>query len=288
MLKTRIIGVLVIKDGIVVQSIGFNKYLPVGKPEIAVEYFNKWGIDEIAILDISATPAGRAPEYQKLKHYSRYCHVPLAVGGGISKLEDIENLVRSGADKVIINSAFHDNHKLIKQGSEEFGNQCMIVSIDATVKKGKYTVCTHSGTVDTGLSPAEVAVRVEDNGAGEIFLNSIDNDGMKCGYDLRLLESVIDAVEIPVIICGGACSPEHLMKGIYSGASAVAVANFFHFTEHSIILQKTLLKIKNAGVRLDTYAEYENIQLGEDGRCVKMPDKQLESLRFTYIPEEKI
>lgn len=288
MLKTRIIGVLVVRNGVVVQSIGFKNYLPVGRPSIAVEYLNKWGIDEIALSDISATPNGNSPDYQKLKEYSKYCHVPLSVGGGIKKLQDIEKLIRSGADKVIINSAFYENPQLVTEGSEEFGDQCIIVSLDAHKENGKYEVFTESGENPTGKTPAELAKLAEDCGAGEILLNSIDHDGMKDGYDLALLETVRDAVNIPVIICGGAGCPQHLFDAIKRKVSAVAAANFFHFTEHSVILAKTFLTMKNSNVRLDTYAEYQENQIGPDGRVIKMDDKILEKLRFEYVPEEII
>jgi len=289
MLKIRVIGVLILKNELVVQSIGFKRYLPVGRPDIAVEYLNKWGIDEIAILDITSGPAGTSPAYWKLKEYSKCCHVPLSVGGGVKTLSDIESLIRSGADKVIINTAFHKTPDLITRGAEKFGNQCMVVSIDACrTGKDSYEVYIASGQTNTGKTPVETAIEAQKAGAGEILLNSIDNDGMKKGYDSALLHSVVKAVDIPVIICGGAHLPIHMIEGIRHGASAVAAANFFHYTEHSVMMHKTVIKSNGFDIRTDTYAGYRMDQVGCDGRNRKMNDCMLEELRFEYVPEERI
>ena len=289
MLKVRLIGVVIIRDGLVVQSIGYKKYLPVGRPEIAIEYLSRWDIDEILLLDISASLNNTPPDHSKLKSYSARCHVPLAVGGGIKNISHIEKLIRSGADKVVINSAFFDNPSLVSAGAKEFGSQCIITSLDA--RKNNfcgYDVVTHSGRKITGLSPVEAAKKALDHGTGEILLTSVDNDGMKCGYDLKLLEAVINDVKTPVIICGGASCPEHLDAAVESGASAVAAANFFHFTEHSVILNKSWLNKRNSNIRSESPAKYTEDQIGIDGRVIKLDDAVLDRLRFEYIPEEKI
>lgn len=289
MLKTRVIGVIIVKDGISVQSIGFKRYLPIGIPEIAIEYLNRWGIDEIVLLDIDATNENRRPNYQKIQDYAKYCQVPLTIGGGIKDIDDIKRIIRSGADKVVINTEFVRNPDIIRQGATLFGNQCIVVSIDAKrSSSGIYEVFTHSGTQSTGLTPGEMARIAEDNNAGEIFLTSIDQDGSKRGYDLELIRSVVNEVKIPVIVCGGAGQPEHMRKAMEIPVPAVAAANFFNYTEHSVILAKSFLMKRRCEVRLDSYVTYKTIDFGTDGRPKKREDSILENLRFVTIPEEQI
>jgi cyclase len=288
-LKTRIIGVLVVKGGTVVQSVRFHRYLPVGAAPISVEYLNRWGIDEIVILDIDATPMSRPPDYEKIQECSRYCQVPLAVGGGIRSVSHIEKLIRSGADKVVINSAAVTNPRLMTEGTKLFGNQCMIASIDAKcVGDREYEVFIHSGKVSTGYSPRDFARIAEQHGAGEILLNSIDRDGSKLGYDLELIRQVVDAVNIPMIVCGGVSHPRHFLEPMDLGVSAVAAANFFHYTEHSVIVAKGFLARGARRLRSDMYTTYEGHDFDENGRASKVSDSILEGLRFEYIPEEVI
>src|SRR3989338_1647481 len=289
MLKTRIVGVLIVKGGIVVQSINFRRYLPVGIPGIAVEYLNNWGIDEIVLLDIDATPERRRPRYDKIIEYSKYCHVPFAVGGGITDISDIEKLIRSGADKVVINTAAVNGPSLITQGARLFGNQCIVVSIDVRrIKSGRYEVFTHSGTEPTGYSPRDFAKIVEQHGAGEILLTSIDRDGCKQGYDLDMVKQVVNAVNIPIIVCGGVGEPKHFCEAMDLNVSAVAAGNFFHYIEHSVILAKNFVKSAGFDVRLDTYTTYEDFKFDEGGRAKVDDDPILDKLRFEYIPEEVI
>lgn len=289
MLKTRVIGVLVVKDDIVVQSTDFRRYLPVGVPSIAVEYLNRWGIDEIVLLDIHATLENRQPKFDKIAEYSRHGQVPFAVGGGVTDIRDIERIIRSGADKVVLNTAAVSDPSLIAEGARRYGNQCIVVSIDARrAGHDRYEVFTHSGRQPTGYSPAEFARKAEQHGAGEILLTSIDRDGSKRGYDPELVTPVVSAVRIPVIVCGGVGCPTHLMEGIRFGASAVAAANFFHYTEHSVAVAKRFLKSMGANVRLDTLITYDGFESDGDGRITKADDAVLDKLRFEYIPEEVI
>ena len=289
MLKTRIIAVLVVRQGIVVQSIGFARYLPVGVPAIAVEYLNRWGIDEIILVDIDATRRGRGPDHAMIERCAVECHVPLTCGGGIRTLEDIESLVRSGADKVAINAAAVLSPNLISQGAGLFGNQCIVVSIDARkIDDRRYEAFIHSGTQSTGKSPIDIAKMAEQMGAGEILLNSIDRDGSGRGYDPELIGQVMKAVKIPVIACGGVGHPGHLLEGMKLGVHAVAAANFFHYSEHSVITAKRVLQAAGMPVRLDSHADYAGADFDESGRIRKRPDEVLEKQRFEYIPEEVI
>ena len=289
MLKPRIIGILVVRKSIVVQSIAFSRYLPLGKPEIALDYLNQWGIDEITLLEIDASHEKRKPCFELVKSLSKYCQVPLAVGGGISELSDIERLINCGADKIVLNTALSLNPGLLTKGAELFGAQAIVASIDAkNIDSGKYEVFLDSGRIPTGLSPVELAKRAEACGAGEILLNSIDRDGSKNGYDIELIRQVDAATSIPVIVCGGAGHPGHFAEGIKAGAAAVAAANFLHFIEHSVIAYKNFLKLNSCNIRLDSYATYDGFGYDFDGRVSKIDDKILDKLRFEYIPEEVI
>lgn len=289
MLKKRIVGVLIVKGGLVVQSIGFRRYLPVGVPTIAVEYLNRWGIDEIILLDIDATKEQRHPDVSSIPGYARQCQVPLTIGGGIKAIADIERIIRAGADKVVVNSAMADNVGLITEGARLFGSQCMVVSIDARCRGGEqYEAYSHGGSHPLGISPAELARRAEEAGAGEIFLNSIDRDGAKNGYDLELIREVSESVHIPVIVAGGAGHPKHFLAAFPFKVAAVAAANFFHYTETSVIVAKAFMQAAGCHLRLDSHATFDGFGFDDDGRATKLNDAILEKLRFEYIPEEVI
>ncbi|MBZ0104032.1 MAG: imidazole glycerol phosphate synthase cyclase subunit [Sulfuricella denitrificans] len=289
MLKTRIVGVLIIKNGIVVQSLQFNRYLPVGRVAIAVEYLNRWGIDDIVLLDMDATPQGRSPNFEKIREYSRFCQVPLTVGGGVRSVKDMENLLHAGADRIALNASAIANPQLISEGARLFGKQCMVISIDVRRKTdGNYEVFSHSGTRPTGQSPEILARQLENLGAGEILLTSIDNDGMKQGFDLELVSRVAEAVDIPLVACGGAGHPGHLLEVCKLGVSGVAAGNFYHYTEHSVIVAKSYLHAAGINVRLDSFVTYDDCHFDSDGRVARISDETLEKLRFKAVPEEVI
>lgn len=290
MLKRRIIANLVVRDGIVVQSIGFRRYLPVGKPEIAVEFLNAWGIDEIIIADISAGAERRGPNLQVISSLSKKCFVPVTVAGGIRSVEMMRQLVRCGADKIAINTAAVENPALIAAGAKVLGSQCIVVSIDVRKNgEGKYEVFTRGGRRATGLNPVEFAQTCEQLGAGEIIINSIDHDGSKKGYDLSLIASVSDAVSIPVIALGGAGHHQHFVDVLTTGrATAAAAGNFFHFCEQSVVLTKEFLTRNQVNVRHDAYAQYADFLFDSDGRIKRKSDDELQRLRFTFLPKEVI
>ncbi len=290
MLKPRLIACLPMKNNIVVQSIGFQKYLPVGDPAIAIEFLNQWGIDEIILLDIDATREKRGPNFELVKRISRKCFVPLTVGGGIRTLEDIRKLIRYGADKVSLNSAAVENPELVSRAAAVFGNQCIIVSLDVgRGSTGKQEVFIRGGTTATGVDPREMALRMEHGGAGEIFLTSMERDGTGQGYDLELIQRVSDGVNVPVIACGGVGHPQHFIDGFLLGkATACAAGNFFHFTEHSPITTKSFLLQKGINIRLDTNAHYNDSNFDMQGRIAKKDDSYLEKIRFEYFPQEVI
>jgi cyclase len=251
MLKKRLVVCLLIRDGLIVQSIGFKRYLPIGRPRFPIEFVVKWDVDEIVLLDMSATPGGRTPDNGLLEQLSRSCFVPLTVGGGIKSVDDVRRITRVGADKAAINTHAVERPRLVSEIADIFGSQCVVVSIDCRREQdGSYQVYTHSGSRPTGLRPDDWARQVEALGAGEIFLNSIDRDGSKQGYDLELIRRVSDSVSIPVVACGGVGNYADFAPGVLEGgASAVAAANIFHFIEHSTIVAKAhLLRSGRAAV----------------------------------------
>jgi cyclase len=289
MLKKRVIAVLLVKHGVVVQSIGFRRYLPVGRPEIAVEFLNQWGIDEIVLLDLDAARERRLFPVELMRSVSRYGFVPFAVGGGIRSVDDMKRLIQSGADKIVINAAAVSTPEVIVQGAATFGRQCVVVSIDARRVNGRYQAFTDSGRAEAGLTPGELARRSAENGAGEILINSIDRDGGREGFDLELAREVGAAVDIPVILCGGAGHAAHLAEGLAEErVSAVAAANFFHYTEHSVAVAKAYLERHGRRVRLETYADYRDAAFDAELRVERKSDEVLGELLFEYHPKETI
>lgn len=288
MLKKRLVASLTVKNGIVVQSIKFKRFLPVGNPLVATQFLNQWGIDEIAVLDIDATPNQSPPNFELIKKISRQIFVPLSVGGGIKNIDHVRQLIKGGADKVIINSATFDNPELISQSAKIIGAQSIVASIDVKKKRGKWKVFARSGKTATGFNPITWAKQIESFGAGEILLRSIDKDGSKSGFDLELIRQIVRNISIPVIAAGGAGKPSHFLDAIGAGASAVSAGNYFHFTEHSPILVKAYLKSKGVNVRLDTHAKYANAKIDSQGRLLKSTDAYLENLKFQIIKPEVI
>ncbi|ODS33751.1 MAG: imidazole glycerol phosphate synthase subunit HisF [Candidatus Scalindua rubra] len=285
MLKKRLLASLIVSNGIVVQSIGFKKYLPVGRPHIAVEYLNYWGIDEIVLLDINATLEKREPDYDCILECAKYCFVPLTVGGGIRTVNQIRNVLSAGADKVSINSVFLENPDFISEAAAIFGEQCIVVSID--VYGG--SVYSYKDKKTLNQSPVIFARKAEQCGAGEIFLNSVDRDGSKMGYDLDLIHIVTESVNIPVVACGGAGHPAHFHKALLvENLSGVAAGNYFHFTEHSVIVTKAYLESQKVSTRLNTYADYRDNNIDVNGRRTRKSDEVLQSLRFKDYPQEVI
>lgn len=276
MLKKRLVACLLLREGLIVQSFGFNRYLPLGKPKFAVEFLVKWDVDEIVLLDMSASGRGRRPDTGLLEMLSDYCYVPLTVGGGIKSVDDVRQVIRAGADKVCVNTHALSTPELITAIADNFGSQCAVVSMDCRRNAaGGYEVFAEGGRVATGLSPMEWAKRSEELGAGEIFLNSIDRDGSRQGYDVELIRSVADAVGIPVICCGGVGHMEDFAEGFEAGASAVAAANIFQHMEHSTILAKAHLVASGVDVRLDSQAKYEAREFDENGRLTMLSNERL-------------
>jgi len=252
MLKNRIIPCLDVKDGRVVKGINFVDLVDAGDPVEQASIYNKNGADEICFLDITASSDKRDILLDTVKKTAECCFVPLTVGGGVRSIQDIRKLLLAGADKVSINTAAIKNPELIKESSNKFGSQCIVVAIDAKkTAENKWTVFTHGGREATELDAVEFAKLAEKNGAGEILLTSMDRDGTKEGYDIELTKKISSSLNIPVIASGGVGNLEHLKDGILNGgASAVLAASIFHFGEYSIQEAKEYLKKENVPVRL--------------------------------------
>ena len=252
MLKSRIIPCLDVKDGRVVKGINFVDLIDAGDPVEQASVYNKNGADEICFLDITASSDKRDILLDTVKKTAECCFVPLTVGGGVRSIQDIRKLLLAGADKVSINTAAIKNPELIRESSNKFGSQCIVVAIDAKkTAENKWTVFTHGGREATELDAVEFAKLAEKNGAGEILLTSMDRDGTKEGYDIELTKKISSSLNIPVIASGGVGNLEHLKDGILDGgASAVLAASIFHFGEYSIQEAKEYLKKENVPVRL--------------------------------------
>jgi cyclase len=252
MLKKRIIPCLDVKDGRVVKGINFVDLIDAGDPVEQASVYNQNGADEICFLDITASSDKRDILLDTVQKTAECCFVPLTVGGGVRSVQDIRKLLLAGADKVSINTAAIKNPDLIKESSNKFGSQCIVVAIDAKKTAGnKWTVFTHGGREPTNLDAIEFAKLAEQNGAGEILLTSMDRDGTKEGYDIDLTKKISSNLNIPVIASGGVGNLDHLKTGITEGgASAVLAASIFHFGEYSIKEAKEYLKKENVPVRL--------------------------------------
>jgi len=243
MRKTRLIAVLVVRDGQVVQSVRFKHTNVIHyDPVHAMECFNKWAVDEIVILNVSRDAESRDKFAEIVGNICSDCFVPVTVGGWITDVDYASRMLRSGADKLCLNTVFHTAPELVTRISRRYGRQCIVASIDIKrAEDGLASVYVDRGRIDTRVAPLDWARRAVELGAGEIFFNSIDHDGNRKGYDLESLQQICNGVEVPVIAFGGVFRWDHLAEGVTAGADAVAAANIFHYTEHSAKKAKKFL-----------------------------------------------
>jgi cyclase len=251
MLAKRIIPCLDVKNGRVVKGTQFVDLKDAGDPVENATAYDQQGADEIAFLDITASYEKRDILIDIVRRTAEEIFIPLTVGGGVRSLEDIRKLLKAGADKISINTAAVKDPHLIERASKRFGSQCIVIAIDAKRKGESWEVYTHGGRVPTEIDAVLWAKRVDEMGAGEILLTSMDRDGTKDGYDIELTRTISEQVGIPVIASGGVGTLEHLYEGLILGkASAVLAASIFHYREYTISQVKSFLKGKGVVVRL--------------------------------------
>jgi len=235
MLTTRIIPCLDVKDGRVVKGVNFVDLMDAGDPVEQAKLYDASGADELCFLDITASSDNRGILYDVISRVAECCFMPLTVGGGVRNIEDIRQLLLAGADKVSINTEAVKRPEFVREAAEKFGNQCIVVAMDAKAVDSAFQIFTHGGRNATGLDAVSWAKKMADYGAGEILLSSMDRDGTKIGVDLALTRAVSDAVSIPVIASGGIGTLEHFAQAVKGGhASAVLAASVFHFGTYTI------------------------------------------------------
>jgi len=250
MLTVRIIPCLDVRDGRVVKGIKFQGLRDAGSPPELAAAYEEQGADEVCMLDVSATPAGRATRLDWVREVRRNLAIPLTVGGGVGSVDDGRALLEAGADKVGINTAAVKNPLLLTEMAERFGAQCTVIAIDAAAGEGgSWEVVTLSGKNRTGIDAVKWAVEAVNRGAGEILLTSWDRDGTKSGYDLELLRAISSAVNVPIIASGGAANPMHMVEAVNAGADAVLAASIFHYGEYTVAGLKQELKQNGIEVR---------------------------------------
>lgn len=250
MLKVRVIPTLLWKQFGLVKGVGFDSWRRVGPVLPAVKVYNQREVDELALLDIVAHANGDEPDFESIEEFGQECFVPLTVGGGITKIEQVQRLLRAGADKVSVNTSSYNDSQLIGKIAKRHGVQCVVASIDVRGNAHEGWKCySHAGQQATGYEVCQWAKELESRGAGEILITSIERDGSMLGYDLALVEAVVASVGIPVIASGGAGNYQHFVDAVLqAGASAVAAASMFHFTEQTPAGAKQALA--NAGIHV--------------------------------------
>ncbi|WP_105386267.1 imidazole glycerol phosphate synthase subunit HisF [Neorhizobium alkalisoli] len=256
-LKARVIPCLDVKDGRVVKGVNFVDLIDAGDPVEAAKAYDAAGADELCFLDITASSDNRDTIFDVVARTAEHCFMPLTVGGGVRTTADIRKLLLAGADKVSINSAAVNNPDFVAEAADKFGNQCIVVSIDAKKVSGagetdRWEIFTHGGRNPTGIDAVEFAIKMVERGAGELLVTSMDRDGTKSGYDLRLTRTIADSVRAPVVASGGVGNLDDMVAGIKEGhATAVLAASIFHFGTYTVGQAKHYMAEHGVAMRLD-------------------------------------
>ena len=252
-MKARVIPCLDVKDGRVVKGVNFVDLIDAGDPVEAAIAYDAASADELCFLDITASSDNRETIFDVVARTAEHCFMPVTVGGGVRAVEDVRKLLLAGADKVSINTAAVKDPEFVARAADKFGNQCIVVAIDAkSVGAGRWEIFTHGGRQPTGIDAIDFARKVTDLGAGEILLTSMDRDGTKSGFDIALTRAIADAVRVPVIASGGVGTLDHLVEGVRdAGATGVLAASIFHFGTYTIAEAKAHMAAAGIPVRLD-------------------------------------
>lgn len=254
MLKKRLIPILLLNNGRCVKGAQFKNFIDTGHPVTAARVYDAQTVDELVFLDISASSEKRDILFDIVSQVAEECFMPLTVGGGVRTMEDISKLLRAGADKVSINTYAIENPDFLKKAAQEFGRANIVAAIDVRLVNGRYEAFTRGGEKSSGLEAIEWAKKATELGAGEILLTSIDREGTRKGYDLDLLRQISEAIDVPIVANGGVGTLQHLVDGIkIGGASAVAAASIFHFTDQSPIKARSFMKEAGLDVRVDNF-----------------------------------
>ncbi len=289
MLKRRVAAALLVSRGLVVQSLGFSRRLPVGRPEIAAEFLDRWGVDELVLLDLDASREGRHVSTELVARVAAASNVPLAVGGGIRELAEVDALLRAGADKVCVNHAARERPELITEIARRFGDQCVVAAVDVARVDGAHAVWCHVRRRALDVDLAAHLRALAALGAGEILVQATHEDGSGRGFDVALAQEASAAVGVPVLVLGGAGRASHFEEVLLQSGAACAVAgNYFHFTEHSVTTTKALAARRGLPVRVDTAARYADSAFDADGRLEKRADDALDAMLHVRIPKEII
>lgn len=261
-LKTRIIPCLDVKDGRVVKGVNFVDLIDAGDPVEAAIAYDAAGADELCFLDITASHEDRATIFDVVSRTAEHCFMPVTVGGGVRTTEDIRKLLLSGADKVSINTAAVNDPDFVARAADKFGDQCIVVSVDAKRVEDHWEIFTHGGRTATGIDAVQFAIDSVARGAGELLVTSMDRDGTKSGFDLELTRTIADAVHVPVVASGGVGTLDDLVDGVTKGhASAVLAASIFHFGTFTVQQAKDYMAANGVAVRQDNDASWT--QLGQ-------------------------
>lgn len=286
MLKKRIIGAVISKNGIAVQSFNFKKYLPIGGVGVALEYLDNWGIDEIILVDIDATRKGKTDVLNNLKSYVKNCFVPLTYGGGLHNMSDVHLAFNNGADKVSFNQAFIHKPDIVEQTAAQFGTQGVVASIDFIENEDRLVLYDYVAQKPMKVDIISAVKKAQNLGAGEVLLNAVDRDGRYSGFAVDALKE-LEGLSIPIILMGGGRTASHFHEAFSNtNVSGLGAANMFHFVEHSVA--KLRSQIRELEIRPNPFFNYDIHHFTEDQRLEKLPDHVLSDLLYQKLNDQKI